>query len=224
MTWSVRPTVRIVLLYPLFPHFLPILFKTSCLKHNVKLHNYALMTTHITHGLCLWSRLSGMLQKFHSFRPISFKLLTYVLLSYFIRLHCANIHIHLLSFFDTGQDKTTLQPCCTQDPSPHPSPNTLNLEDSLLDPQDQPADGPYDPLLPQSNLWPVQACSVRNVTKIPLFSPNFFLTLITYGLLSYSVHLYCANIHIPLLFLSYLYDFQNMKTRHSHLFGAGEDR
>ena len=42
--------------------------------------------------------------------------------------------------------------------------------------------------------------TVRNVTKIPLFSPNFFLTLITYGLLSYSVCLYCANIHTPLLF------------------------
>ena len=36
--------------------------------------------------------------------------------------------------------------------------------------------------------------------KIPLFSPNFFLTLIIYGLLSYSVCLYCANIHTPLPF------------------------
>ena len=41
---------------------------------------------------------------------------------------------------------------------------------------------------------------VRNITKILLFSPNFFLTLITYGLLSYSVRLYCANIHTPLPF------------------------
>ena len=45
---------------------------------------------------------------------------------------------------------------------------------------------------------------VRNVTKIPLFSPNFFLTLIIYGLLSYSVRLYCANIYTPLPFFSFL--------------------
>ena len=42
--------------------------------------------------------------------------------------------------------------------------------------------------------------TVRNVTKIPLFSPNFSLTLIIYGLLSYSVRLYCANIYTPLPF------------------------
>ena len=51
-----------------------------------------------------------------------------------------------------------------------------------------------------------------------LFSPNFFLTLIIYGLLSYSVRLRCANIHIHLPFLSYPYDFQTMKTRYPDLF------
>ena len=61
---------------------------------------------------------------------------------------------------------------------------------------------------------------VRNVIKNSLFSPNFFLTLITYGLLSYSVCLHCANLHTPLPFLFYLYDFQNMKTRHPDLFCA----
>ena len=61
---------------------------------------------------------------------------------------------------------------------------------------------------------------VRNVTKNSLFSPNFFLTLITYGLLFYSVRLHCANLHTPLPFLFYLYDFQNMKMRHPDLFCA----
>ena len=42
--------------------------------------------------------LSGMFTKFRSFCPISLIFLTYVLLSYFVRLHCANIHIHLPSF------------------------------------------------------------------------------------------------------------------------------
>ena len=42
--------------------------------------------------------LSGMFIKFRSFRPISFIFLTYVLLTYFVRLHCTNIHIHLPSF------------------------------------------------------------------------------------------------------------------------------
>ena len=42
--------------------------------------------------------LSGMLQKFHSFHPISLIFLTYVLLSYFVYLHCTNIHILLHSF------------------------------------------------------------------------------------------------------------------------------
>ena len=41
---------------------------------------------------------TGMLQKFRSFRPISFVFLTYVLLTYFVCLYCANIHIHLPSF------------------------------------------------------------------------------------------------------------------------------
>ena len=37
---------------------------------------------------------------------------------------------------DTCQDETTLQPHHTQDPSPHPSPSTPNLEVTLLDPLD----------------------------------------------------------------------------------------
>ena len=44
-----------------------------------------------------WS-MSGMSTKFCSFCPISFISLTYVLFSYFVCLHCANIHIHLPSF------------------------------------------------------------------------------------------------------------------------------
>ena len=59
---------------------------------------------------------------------------------------------------DTGQNSTQ-QPHHTLDLSPHPSPNTLNQEVILLNPQDLPADGPVDSLPPQSNLQPVQACS-----------------------------------------------------------------
>ena len=67
---------------------------------------------------------------------------------------------------------------------------------------------------------PTDQADVRNVPKNSLFSPNFFLTLITYGLLSYSVCLHCTNLHTPLPFLFYLYDFQNMKTRHPDPFCA----
>ena len=53
--------------------------------------------------------LSGMLQKFCSFRPILLSFITYVLLSYSVRLHCANVHtpLPLLSYlYDTEhQDK-----------------------------------------------------------------------------------------------------------------------
>ena len=42
--------------YPLFPQFLPIYCKTSCPRHDVKLHNYALTITTTTRGTCLWSR------------------------------------------------------------------------------------------------------------------------------------------------------------------------
>ena len=59
---------------------------------------------------------------------------------------------------------------------------------------------------------------VRNVIKNLFFSPNFLLTLKTYELLFYSVCLHCANLHTLLPFLSYLYDFQTMKTRHSDPF------
>ena len=49
---------------------------------------------------------------------------------------------------------------------------------------------------------------------------QFLLSFLTYVLLSYFIHLHCANTHTPLPFLSYPYDFQNMKTRHSNLFCA----
>ena len=51
---------------------------------------------------------------------------------------------------------------------------------------------------------------------------QFLLSFLTYVLLSYFVRLHCANIHTPLPFLSYPYDFQNMKTRHLNLFCAKE--
>ena len=44
------------------------------------------------------------------------------------------------------------------------------------------------------------------------------LSFLTYALLSYFFRLHCANIHTPLPFLFYLYDFQTMKTRHPDLF------
>ena len=52
--------------------------------------------------------LSGMLQKFHSFWWIFLSFSTYVLLSYFVRLHCANIHTPLPFFliFTTQNIKT----------------------------------------------------------------------------------------------------------------------
>ena len=58
-----------------------------------------------------------------------------------------------------SNNKTTWWPHHTLDQDPHPAPNAPNLEDSPLNPQDQPADGPFNPLPPQSNLQPVQACS-----------------------------------------------------------------
>ena len=65
--------------------------------------------------------LSGMLQKFHSFRPIPLSFLTYVLLSYFIRLHCTNVHtpLPLLSYFyDTEhQDKVSTFIWCWRMPT-----------------------------------------------------------------------------------------------------------
>ena len=47
---------------------------------------------------------------------------------------------------------------------------------------------------------------------------QFLLSFLTYVLLSYFVHLHCANIHTPLPYLSYLYNFQIMKTRHPNPF------
>ena len=48
--------VRIMLLHTHFPSISLYLCKTSCPKHNIKLHNYALMITMTTCGTCLWSR------------------------------------------------------------------------------------------------------------------------------------------------------------------------
>ena len=60
MKWKVKGVklliVRIMPLYPLFPSISPYLCKTSCPKHNVKLHNYALTITTTTRGTCLWSK------------------------------------------------------------------------------------------------------------------------------------------------------------------------
>ena len=41
---------------PSFSSISPYLCKTSCPKHDIKLHNYALTITMTTHGTCLWSR------------------------------------------------------------------------------------------------------------------------------------------------------------------------
>ena len=60
---------------------------------------------------------------------------------------------------DIGQTNSTWWPCHIQDQDPHPSPNTPNMEDSLLNVPDQPVDGPFNPLPLQSNLQLAQACS-----------------------------------------------------------------
>ena len=41
---------------PSFSSISPYLCKTSCPKHDVELHNYALTITTTIHGMCLWSR------------------------------------------------------------------------------------------------------------------------------------------------------------------------
>ena len=51
---------------------------------------------------------------------------------------------------------------------------------------------------------------------------QFLYSFLTYVWLFYFICLHCANIHTPLPFLSYLYNFQNIKTRHSDLFCAEE--
>ena len=48
--------VRIMPSHPSFSSISLIYCKTSCPKHNVKLHNYALTITTTTRGTCLWSR------------------------------------------------------------------------------------------------------------------------------------------------------------------------
>ena len=47
--------VRIMPLRPSFSSIFPIYCKTSCPRHDVKLHNYALTITTTTRGMCLWS-------------------------------------------------------------------------------------------------------------------------------------------------------------------------
>ena len=48
--------VRIMPLLPSFSSISPIYCKTSCPRHDIKLHNYALTITTTTCGTCLWSR------------------------------------------------------------------------------------------------------------------------------------------------------------------------
>ena len=80
-------------------------------------------------------------------------------------------------------------------------------------------------------LWELCLCGVRShpthvcqeCYKNSTLFAQFLLTVLIYVLLSYFVCLHCANLHTPLPFLSYPYDFQNMKTRHSNLFCAKED-
>ena len=49
-------SVRIMPSLPSFSSISPIYCKTSCPKHDVKLHNYALTITTTTRGTCQWSR------------------------------------------------------------------------------------------------------------------------------------------------------------------------
>ena len=48
--------VRIMPSHHSFSSISPIYCKTSCPKHDVKLHNHALTITTTTRGTCLWSR------------------------------------------------------------------------------------------------------------------------------------------------------------------------
>ena len=64
---------------------------------------------------------------------------------------------------------------------------------------------------------------VRNVTKILLFSPNS-LTLITYGLLPYSVCLHCANNHTPLPFSFLSLQFSEHEDKASRFILSGRSR
>ena len=67
----------------------------TCLSHSASVASSAFtLTAKEVDG----RPMSGMLQKFCSFHPISLIFLTYVLLSYFVCLHCANIHINWPSF------------------------------------------------------------------------------------------------------------------------------
>ena len=68
---------------------------------------------------------------------------------------------------------------------------------------------------PCSYAVPCQECYQKSV----LFA-QFLLIFITYESLFYSVRLHCANLHTPLPFLFYLYDFQNIKTSQPDLFGV----
>ena len=50
------PPVRIMPSLPSLSSISPIYCKTSCPKHDVKRHNYALTITTTTRGTCLWSK------------------------------------------------------------------------------------------------------------------------------------------------------------------------
>ena len=54
--WLLPVSVRIMPSLPSFSSISSIYCKTSCPKHNVKRHNYALTITTTTRGTCLWSR------------------------------------------------------------------------------------------------------------------------------------------------------------------------
>ena len=63
---------------------------------------------------------------------------------------------------------------------------------------------------------------LSGILQNPAHFAQFLLSFLTYVLLSYFVHLHCANIHTPLLFFV-IFTAQNIKTRNSNLLGARED-
>ena len=66
--------VRIMPSLPSFSSISPIYCKTSCPKHDVKRHNYALTITTTTRGTCLWSRYP-VLVKIRELEVLNFKAL-----------------------------------------------------------------------------------------------------------------------------------------------------
>ena len=114
----------------------------------------------------------------------------------------------------------------TLDPIPVPPPVTSPLPSS--DAENIPPACCSNPPPPHTPLVPIEevmsdAEDCQECYKNSALFTQFLLSPLTYVLLSYFIRLHCANIHTPLPFLSYPYDFQNMKTRHSSLFCAKED-